>query len=127
MAVCDEVLQARSGAVIASMLPLAPEWTATTTSDGCRIDSPNRQLEILIMQGRLVDSTRGEYPCRFGWVGRGFGRGEGRVSLVIAPGESGRVLYAIAAPEVRVGEKAGALTVQAGEDHRQLALAELLP
>jgi hypothetical protein len=79
------------------------------------------------LQGRLLEAERGDYPSRPGWVGRGFGRGQGRVSLSLALDQDGRLLYVIAVPNVQVSLQAGMLTMAADEIREQLPVTALLP
>jgi hypothetical protein len=123
----DELLRVPPGAAIVSTLPLAPNWNVTIAPDGCHIDSENRRLELLVLQGRLLEAVRGEYPACPGWVGCGFGRGRGRVSLSLGPNQNGRILHVIAAPNIHVSEHDGMLMVVAGEIRQQLPIVDLLP
>ncbi len=127
LVIADQVSRVSAGAAIVAALPLAPEWDAAPTAESCAIHSKGTRLELSVLRGRLVGAERGDYPGRPGWVGRGFGRGEGRVTLALAPGDDGRILYAIVAPEVSVSVKDGELIVGAGDIRQRLPLTELLP
>jgi hypothetical protein len=127
LVVCDEVSRARVGAVVLSAVPLDPDWAVTTVAEGCQIESKGARLSISVLQGRLLEAERGDYPSRPGWVGRGFGRGQGRVSLSLALDQDGRLLYVIAVPNVQVSLQAGMLTMAADEIREQLPVTALLP
>jgi hypothetical protein len=127
LVVGDEVMRTRTSANIISILPLAPEWNVVSGTDGCRIEAEGQELEIVVLQGKLIAAARGEYPDRPGWVADGFGRGRGRFSLTFSPAQDRRLLYALAAPGVRVSESTGELTIAAGDHSRRLAVEELLP
>ena len=127
LVVADEVLRMRASANVISILPLAPEWNVISGTDGCRIESEGHELEVVVLEGKLVEATRGEYPERPGWVADGFGRGRGRFSLTFSPAQDGRLLYALVAPGVRVSESTGELTIAAGDHSQRLAVKELLP
>jgi hypothetical protein len=122
LAVCDHVLQAQPGATIVSTVPLAPDWTASMTPSGCRISSSALQLEISVLKGQLVEVIQGRYSDHGGWVGCGFGRARNRVSLSLAPDETGRLVYVIAALEVRASLEGEMLTVVSGDTRGQIAL-----
>jgi hypothetical protein len=127
LVVGDEVMRTRTSANIISILPLAPEWNVVSGTDGCRIEAEGQELEIVVLQGKLIAAARGEYPDRPGWVADGFGRGRGRFSLSLSPTQDGRLLYALVAPGVHVSESTGDLTIAAGDHSQRLAVEELLP
>jgi hypothetical protein len=127
LVVCDEVVEAVSGAAMVSTLPLAPCWTATTTPAGARLASPARHLDLVVLCGRLVEMSCGIYPSRGGWVGCGFGRARDRTSISFGPDQGGRIVYAIAGLAERVSLQAGTLAVVSGESSRRIALDEILP
>jgi hypothetical protein len=127
LVIADQVSRLSADAAIVAALPLAPEWAVATADHGCVIHSKRARLDVSVLRGRLAAAERGDYSGRPGWVGRGFGHGEGRVTLALAPGDDGRILYAIAAPEVRVSVKDGDLMIDAGDLRQRLPLTELLP
>jgi hypothetical protein len=127
LVVGDEVVRTRTSANIISILPLAPEWNVVASTDGYRIQSEGQELEVVVLQGKLIEAVLGEYPDRPGWVADGFGRGRGRFSLSLSPAQDGRLLYALVAPGVRVSESTGDLTIAAGDHSQRLAVEELLP
>lgn len=127
LVVGDEVVRTRTSANIISVLPLAPEWNVVASTDGYRIQSEGQELEVVVLQGKLIEAVLGEYPDRPGWVADGFGRGRGRFSLSLSPAQDGRLLYALVAPGVRVSESTGDLTIAAGDHSQRLAVEELLP
>jgi hypothetical protein len=127
LVVGDEVVRTRTSANIISILPLAPEWNVVASTDGYRIQSEGQDLEVVVLQGKLIEAVLGEYPDRPGWVADGFGRGRGRFSLSLSPAQDGRLLYALVAPGVRISESTGDLTIAAGDHSQRLAVQELLP
>jgi uncharacterized heparinase superfamily protein len=126
LVVCDEIVGIALGAAIVSTLPLAPDWDAIPHSATCSLSSPSLQLEAHVLKGRLVDvAARGEYPSRPGWVGCGFGRAHGRVSLSLVPEHDGQLVYAVTAPGLRVSLEDGALIKTSDNSLRQVALKEV--
>jgi hypothetical protein len=76
---------------VESHLPLAPGVEVR----GDRLHSSGLELVVRTLRGTSLDP-------RPGWVGRGFGRREGRPALVFAADGDGRVAYALARPDVGV-------------------------
>ncbi|MBN2576785.1 MAG: heparinase II/III family protein [Deltaproteobacteria bacterium] len=126
LVVADGIAQARAGAGIVSSVPLAPEWTVAAAETGCVIHSKDARLDVSVLRGRLLEARRGRYPDEPGWVARGFGRGEGRVTLALGADGDGRVLYAIGAPHVHVAVRGEGLILTDGETEHELPLADLL-
>jgi len=127
LVVADAVARVRDSAAIVSWVPLAPEWAVATAEKGCVLHSKDARLEVSVLRGHLLEARRGAYPDQPGWVARGFGRGDGRVTLGLGADADGRVLYAIAAPEIRVSVQDDRLTLTDEHRERSLLLAELLP
>lgn len=125
--VCDDVLDNPVGTSVTATLPLAPEWIIAPTATGHRLSSQDLQIDLHVLSGGLIDVVRGEYPDRPGWVSRGFGRGQGRVCLSIAPDEgSRRLLYAFTAPQVGIHLDGSSLIVTSAESDRRISLHEVL-
>ena len=59
LVVGDEVLRTKISASIISILPLAPGWNVISGTDGCRIESEGQELEIVVLQGKLIAVARG--------------------------------------------------------------------
>jgi hypothetical protein len=126
LVVVDQVQRAPAGATIQATLPLAPAWYAPVTATGCRLESKQANLKLAILAGALGEATRGEYPTRPGWVGHGFGKGEGRLSLRLTADAQSRLVYAIVAPTAVVTRADDTLTIATEEGHQSLSVASLL-
>jgi hypothetical protein len=127
LVVCDDVLHAPARAQILSNLPLDPAWrVADLAEDGGILESATARLQLVVLAGQALSAVRGEYPRCQGWVGRGFGAGEGRVSVRLRPDERGRLVYALVAPEVRVSFAGGELRMDTDSFSQQLKFPEPL-
>jgi hypothetical protein len=128
LVVCDDVLHAPARAQILSNLPLDPAWrVADLVEDGGILESATARLQLVVLAGQAMSAVRGEYPECQGWVGRGFGAAEGRVSVRLRPDERGRLMYALVAPEVRVSFGDGELRMDTDSFSQQLKFPEPSP
>ena len=126
--VCDYLSQIPAHAQVASNLPLDPAWSVANLTDQRGVlESETGQVHFAVLVGRAMSAVRGEYPSRRGWVGRGFGAAEGRVTICLQPDERGRFLYALVAADVRISFVAGELRMDVDSISRQLRLSEFLP
>jgi hypothetical protein len=128
LVVCDDLLHVPEGAQILSNLPLDPAWRVADLAEGCGVlESNDARLQLVVLAGRAMSAVRGEYPGCPGWVGRGFGAGEGRVSVCLQPDERGRLVYALVAPEVHISLAAGELRIDTDSVSQRLKFPEPLP
>jgi hypothetical protein len=128
LVVCDDLSHIPAHAHVASNLPLDPAWSvANLTDQRGHLESETGRLQLVVLAGRAMSAVRGEYPSRRGWVGRGFGAAEERVTICLQPDECGRFLYALVAPDVRISFVAGELRMDVDSISRQLKLSEFLP
>jgi hypothetical protein len=127
LVVCDDVLRVPERAQVFSNLPLDPAWrVADLAEDGGILESAAARLQLVVLAGQAMSTVRGEYPRCQGWVGRGFGAGEGRVSVRFRPDERGRLVYALVAPEVRLSFAGGELRMDTDSFSQQLKFPEPL-
>jgi hypothetical protein len=128
LVVRDDLLHVPERAQVLSNLPLDPAWrVADLAEGGGALESATAGLRLVVLAGRAISAVRGEYPSRPGWVGRGFGAAEGRVSVRLQPDERGRLVYALVAPQVRLCFAAGELRIDADSVSQRLTLPEPSP
>jgi hypothetical protein len=127
LAVCDDLLHVPARAQIVSNLPLDPAWRVADLFEGGGVlESKTSRLQLVVLTGRVMSAVCGEYPSRPGWIGRGFGAAEERVTVCLQPDERARLLYALVAPSVRLSFSAGELRIDADSVSRQLKFPELM-